>query len=326
MAIYTNQQISDELEFVNRNLTLRYPLASSASLIDENSVQLPDSFLADIKINIGIQDRPGSISYKNTLYISCIKVYPDYSYVEISDDYDKVLVGKSEAIDMSCNMSSTIEERTFNILPTSQEVPVVGSIVVGTCEDIAKMQGTHNLLFSGGKLFPSNVFPVSSVLTGFIIDGEYVTGDVTLEPGDGVNFSYDESTNTIKIEVDRTTTEVPITTNQELIDRIDSVYGGPITHVNGIKIENNDLRITGGDCITVTGSGGNALIISNPCGSPCSTDEAFSDIYNRIAELNQNFITINSMYQSVSDAITQMSSRVATAFSSANNKKIFTLS
>ena len=326
MAIYTNQQISDELEFVNRNMTLRYPLASSATMVDETGTQIPDSFLADLKVNIGVQDRPGEASYKNKLYVSCIRVYPDYAYIDISDDYDNKIVGTSEPIDMTCDVGSSVEERTFGILPVAGDIPLIGSVVVGTCSDISTLQGVHNLDFEAGRLFPSNVFPVSSVLNGFIVNGEYITGDVTLEAGEGVNISYDDTSNTIKIEVDTTSSEAPITTNDDLMDKIISIYGVPITSVNGKQVVGSNLIIRGGDCISVDSSGVNTVVISNPCGTPCATDEAFSDIYNRISELNQNFITINSMYQSVSDALTQMSSRVASSFSSQNNKKIFDLS
>lgn len=307
-------------EFTDRNMTMRYPLIDTATAVSDEGVALPDSFLADLRLSLGAMDRAGDASYRFSLFISSVSVYADYAYVVISDTVTGETIAKSDPISLLLNTGDSIASRTVYIRP-SGDVPVNGTIIIGTCEDIKNLQGVHEFGFSAGQLFPSNILPAESVLSGFYIGGTYVTGDVTIQEGDGVTLSYNAGTNTITINAATTEESSPITSNSGLLDAVTERFGEPVTSINGVTPDNTgNVEIAAVDCLEVTTDmAGHSVTFSNPCGSACASDEFLAETYRRIAEINKNYATLVNLYQSVSGALSQMSSRVAAVFQTETN-------
>lgn len=294
-------------EFIGGNLDKRYPLIDE----DGNSeFRIPDSFLADLKLTIGMMDKPSEDSYTFNTYVSAIKVYPDYIYVEISID-GVGLVAKSDPIPTSLRLGDTVYSRQISIRPVGT-TPVNGTLVIGTCEDIIKYPGAWTISKDHGLIFPANVQFMPSVITGIRVGDDYITGDIVLESDDNIDITYDESTNTIKFSLKNNLTEGPITID-DFLEMVSDKFGKPIITINGIKPDGNgNIQIDPTDCLMVTVDPSTSTIsFYNPCGSTCASEEFMSDTYSRIADLNRNAAVLTSFYSSVSNVLAQMGVRVS---------------
>lgn len=303
-------------EFVDSNMDKRYPLidvyAESGS-----GITIPSSFLVDLKLMIQTMDNPGDSSYRFNMFISEIIVYPDYVHVRISCPVDGVVttVAESDPIPVRLNVGSSIEDRTIRIRPTTT-FPVNGTLVVGTCSDIAKYPGAWDISEEQGSIFPANITIIPEGLTGLVVDGTVVSGDVILEAGDNIDISYDENTNTIKVSVIVSPNEA--FDDSDLLALITEKYGPPVLSVNGVSPDvNGNITLTNEDCLEVrTIPEAHTITISNPCGNTCASETFMSDTYGRISDLNKNMTVLTSFYNSASNTLAQMGVRVASVLES----------
>lgn len=286
-------------EFVDSNLDKRYPLCDSATTV------IPDSFLGDLKICIGAMDFEGTSSYRYNTRISQVRVYPDYIYVDIA--HQDNTIGRSDPIPTSLRLSDSIASRSFVIHPTGA-LPVNGTIVVGSCEDISKMVGVIDVPQGTGDIFPSNVIIMPDSVTSIVVDGHHVTGDIVLEAGEGIDIQYEESSNTITIS--------SVTAGGELTDEqfkqlIIDYFGRPVKTISGVRPDiNGNIGLTPTDCLMVEYNGENhAISFYNPCGEVCASETFMEDTYDRIEDLNRSVSTLQSMYSSVANTLAQMGIR-----------------
>lgn len=292
------------LEYVDSNMDKRYPLLDQYS---SGGFNIPDSFLADIDIMIGERDNPGDDSYRYHTYISSIRVYPDYVYIEIAVA-GKGSVAKSDPIPTTLRAGDTIQDRTIHIRPTA-DTPINGTAVIGTCEDIIKTPGVWEFNEDASAIFPANVHIMPTVINSIQVNGKHVTGDIILDSDDDINIKYDESSNTIKISLNRLANDS--ITDSEFLDMVISEFGRPITTINGVPPSaTGNIQINPTDCLMVT-TGTNSISFYNPCGTTCASEDFMSDTYTRIADLNRSLSVLTSFYSSVSNTLAQMGVRVS---------------
>ena len=299
-------------EFVDSNLDKRYPLTDTDDVTGDSGISIPSSFLADLKLCIGMMDNPGDDSYRFNTSISELLVYPDYVFIRIScptpDGF--VPVAESDPIPTTLNVGNTIEERTFRIRPTST-IPINGTLVVGTCADIIKYPGVWEISEKQGRVFPANIIVMPDTLNGIRIGDTVVTGDITLEAGDNVDISYDATTNTITISV--ITPEEAVITDDDLLNIITEKYGIPIVTINGIRPDvKGNFQIMAEDCLELsTMPSAHTITLKNPCGTTCASESFMADTYTRISDLNKNMTVLSSLYSSASNSLAQMGVRVS---------------
>lgn len=305
-------------EFIEDNLYKRYPLTD---YVDTNSSILPDSFMADIKMCISVMDRPGEDSYRYSIYVSKITVYPDYAYVEFRDIKDNIVIAKTDPIPMRLSMADSVEDRTIMIRPVST-IPVNGTLVVGTCADIKNIKGVHTLPVDEGRLFPSNIIiATDSGVTSITVNNNSLSGDIILEAGEFVKLEHDVDTNTIRVSVD-TSNALDINMSiDDLIEAIKEKYGTPILSVNGITPgEDGDLEILPTDCFMVTTDGPNhSVSFYNPCAPACASYEFVNESLRRIKELNDTMDLLRSFYESTANTLAQMGVRISSVIESNNS-------
>lgn len=291
-------------EFINDNLYKKYPLADVGEYSSEHPI--PDSFMGDLKIIIGTMDKPGDNSYQFNTYVSQINVYPDYIYVYISTEHDGV-IAKSDPIPVNISLTSQMGEREIPIRPVTS-LPVYGSIVVGTCKDIARQQGIINVDIDQGRLFPANVLMLPEVVTGIKVGDSVVSGEVILEAGPGISIDYNKDNNTITFRVSDDVYGGSYD-KEDFLEDIEEEYGKPIVTINGISPdEDGAFRILATDCLMVD-SGVNSITMYNPCGATCESEEFMRDTYTRISDLNKSVATLSSFYTSVTSVLAQLGAR-----------------
>lgn len=286
-------------EFVDSNLDKRYPLCESASSV------IPDSFLGDLKLCIGAMDFEGEFSYRYNTRISQVRVYPDYIYVDIA--YQDNTIGRSDPIPTSLRLSDSISSRSFVIHPTGS-LPVNGTIVVGSCEDISKMVGVIDVPQGAGDVFPSNVIIMPDSVTSIVVDDRHISGDIVLEAGAGIDIQYEEASNTIKISAVTSDNEM---TDEQFKDAIINYFGSPVLAISGVSPNaDGNIDLTPTDCLMVEYSAENhAISFYNPCGEVCASEDFMEDTYDRIEDLNRSVSTLQSMYSSVANTLAQMGIR-----------------
>lgn len=286
-------------EFVDNNLDKRYPLCDSAES------PIPDSFLGDLKVCIGSMDYADEASYRYHTHVSQIRVYPDYIYVDIS--YNGSIIGRSDPIPTSLRLSDSVEDRSFVIHPTGA-LPVNGTIVVGSCDDISKMVGVIEVPQGAGYIFPSNIIIMPTSVTSIVVDNRHISGDIILEAGEGIDIQYEESSNTIKISTVPAGDEI---TDEEFKQLIISQFGRPVMSISGVIPDpDGDIQLKPTDCLMVEYSNDNhSISFYNPCGDTCASEDFMSSTYTRIEDLNRSVATLHSMYSSVANTLAQMGIR-----------------
>jgi hypothetical protein len=297
-------------EFIESNLDKEYPLMDEC--VTAGGFAVPSSFLADLTVCIGLMDNAESSSFRYNTRVSNITVYQDYIYVSISSirDGEEVLIAKSDPIPTSINVGTDIEDKTIILRPAG-DIPINGTIVVGTCEDINKIPGYWDIQEGFGYLFPANVVVVPTTVTGIIVDDHRLTGDIIIEAGDNVAIDYDDRLN--KIIIDTVQSEYTIPEDSDIMEAIVEKFGEPIISINGVTPDSKgNIKITPTDCLSVETSL-HTISFTNPCGTTCASEEFMSDTYIRLSDLNRSYSTLVSFYNSVSNTLAQMGVRVSAA-------------
>lgn len=299
-------------EFIDSNLDKSYPLNDEG--LGAGGFKIPSSFLVDLKLCIGEMDNPGELSYRFNTRISNVTVYSDYVYITISSMYNGSMtpIAKSDPIPTSIIVGDDIDKKTIHINPVG-DVPVNGVVIVGTCQDICKTPGYWDIAETSGYIFPANVIVVPTCVTGLMVDGHRLTGDINLVAGDNVELEVDEDNNAVVIKVVPPDDTDAVFNDEDLIRAITDKYGEPIVTINGMSPDaSGNIKIEPTDCFMVDIRPENSTIVFyNPCGTTCASEEFMSDTYTRISDLNRNIATLISFYNSVSNTLAQMGVRVS---------------
>lgn len=302
-------------EFIDNNMDKEYPFVDRC--LTSGGFSLPTSFIADLKLIIGLEDSAGALSYRYNTRISNVTVFSDYIYVTVSCLIDNIMtvIAKSDPIPTDIGTSDTIERKTIQLNPTGS-IPVNGTVVIGSCQDINKFPGSWGINDEFGYVFPANVCVSSRSVTGVMVDGRILTGIVKLEAGDNITLDYNEASNTITISLNSAyyDDDVPFS-DRDLLDIIIDQYGQPIVAINGVlPSEHGNIDIKPTDCMMIeTNSSAHSISLYNPCGSTCASEDFMQDTYDRISDLNKNYATLVSFYNSVSNVLAQMGVRVSAA-------------
>ena len=307
-------------EFIEDNLYKRYPFMENPKGTD--GFKLPDSFIADIKITISSMDRAGEESYRYSVYVSKVTVYPDYVYVEFSDSVTSKVIARTDPIRMSLSLADTTDERTIIIRPTSN-LPLNGTLVVGTCADLHTMKGVHIMDSDSATVFPSNVLPLMGNIgvLSLAVGDNVATGDVIIEAGKHIDLEYIEDTNTIKISVNPDKDSGINLTSEDIIAALKEKYGAPILSINGVTPDTEGkIDILPTDCFMVTtDNSNNSISFYNPCAPACASYEFINESLRRIKELNDAIDLLRSYYESTANTLAQMGVRVSAVLESRKN-------
>lgn len=278
-------------EWLNSNQHRAYPL-------DESTVGngLPFALLVDaLFLNSGNID-------SDRLYISSVVKSGDNVNISMRGyvDGEDTDFGIVAVLPFSTEIGSRVP-----ITKTTDTYTLAGTLVIGNIDCMNTAKAVITLDEQKGKLFPGCVRSTDETLIGLRVNGVVYTGVVTLEAGDGVEFSVNDENKddvVVKISMKQDIVVPPenmviVDDNTLLAEAVES-YGKPIRTICGVKPdeEGNITFATpvsgdeGEQYVEATGVGVGAisLTIAND-----TTDTKCEDNSLQVESLTQNIGVLN---------------------------------
>ena len=140
-------------------------------------------------------------------------------------------------------------------------------------------------------------------VTGIVVNGERLTGDVTIEAGENVHLDVNTTTNTLTVSLAVDQVE-GIQNKSELIASMSDIYGRPIVSINNIKPDlNGNFTVDSPDgSIAVSGLDYGIALQSN-VGEECCGKEELSGLLENVQTLNEKFGREDAFLQAVEENV-----------------------
>lgn len=273
-----------QAEWLNENSLRAYPFQENSRRIPNDSsgglmdpaYALPNCFLVDAIVSM-----PYTVSQER-LYISSVTLANNVVTVVVSA-YSSI--GFESKIVGSVTSETTVEvNHVVDFVGSGDYQGARGAIVFG---DLGKFSseypdGVFTFDRSQTTLEARCMRPSVRCVSGIratsstnVYSARSLFGDVALIAGTNVRLSYVEGLNAIKIDVD---------SNSGYNEPCDcgGGSGSTIGSINGISV--TDLKIEGGDCISVESSNGR-ITITDTCSKPCAGCEELNFVNTKVNEV-----------------------------------------
>lgn len=189
---------------------------------------------------------------------------------------------------------------------------ISGSLYLGDPDTIMANGGMWDALTpETGKFDLQCIHPYRECFTGFIVNGQRLTGDIIIQAGDGIDI--DVEGNTITISTGASIENQLINNRTELIEAIIDMYGQPILTINGLPPDrdgNFTFEAVDGSCVQVTGKD-YGITISNPCATTCCDSSFLDDVIDNINNLNSKASRLTEYLTSVSSNLNSLANELA---------------
>lgn len=317
----------NNVEWLNNNMHRNYPLKDDCSAISSTGMYMPTSFLVDMNISISDtgDDSANLRFFLSRIINTGINAKVVISYQSPAGLFFECLI--SEDIPLSLTASDSIEDRLFNLVPTStipdEYIDVFNTakanLIVGTCSDIY-ISGGMEFDYDTAVISPMTINIVSINKTSTIDSVTFldyngneigtVTDDFVIQAGNGIDISIDYSGEFPVVSIHRVEdSSTSIMSVDDIVNAVKTSLGNPITSINGVTPINGNVTILGQSCTTIT-SGAGSISISNPCSQPCCTgNEAENNA--AINTLNDYATRLIQYFESMSTIVTSLQSRLS---------------
>ena len=300
-------------EWLNTNLSRAFPFAESTG---GSSKALPSSFLVN-----------GFLLYDCSALGE--KVVIDSAFVHcVKCDDQGVRIG------ITCK-ASTNEEYPFDdllfisygsernagipFMSESNGVILSGKFIVGDARVMERYSGVYELDSSSGELCPSILHDISGLYVSALKVGDvYLTGEVELISGAGIEFSANEETNTLtitntKYDIGKST----ITNDEQLLEAAVKDFGTPIKKINGeypdadgnFSFIGSTSSLAGYDSIIVSETG-NGTVTLELKKDPCVDDDTIDTLSTKLEQLNERCSRINSSQLALDTAVNNLATQL----------------
>lgn len=322
------------LEYLNQNMHRNYPIQDTCIVVSEDGTYLPSSFLVDMKLNIPVDIGDTTTIDTTKFFVSAVNHYSASVQVVISYQYDD-----NHSFECACSSAivtgtgSTPYPTVVSLTPASG-IPddaaynalrgLSGELYIGSTEELVNM-GSLKFTMLTAPINPTCITKtalITNIVTNITVlgsDGQAVatvTGNVTLQAGDGIKFTWDATHGLLTVAVDEEWLADEVRAIME--DSESAVSNNPIRKINGIRPDNNgNFVISGLDCTNVNGSGAHGISIDNPCSRPCCSEESgdlvdIKDSQSQLAEnVNRISQSLDSFILSLNNVETRLPSLVA---------------
>ena len=299
-----------------------FPLADQASGKSLGGSQLPQSFLLDLfilmpsKLNQNIQ---------GLFYISELN--------DLNSGFQLVINYKNGDIDIPCAIcagipktltaTSTIQSRTFllaAIQHTQQQLqanPWLNKISGNVCAGFTKDYSGGSLQFTpqGAQIHASCIHYLGGDhLQAIQLDGRYMTGIVTLQAGEGIQFQF-QGDNTIKVSIERGyLQQIASGSVSDYVINQGGSIGTPVRSINGILPDSSgNITLSAVDCVQLGGVQ-HGITINNPCAKPCcsTTDTSMTRLDTSIELLKEEHKLLRQYYINMSNVVNYMQANLST--------------
>jgi len=320
------------LEWLNQNMHSNYPIVDSCVVKSTTGEYLPSSLIVDLSLVMA--PLPDTDAYSR-FFISAIERAE--STIRIAISYkppggDAFVCAVSGTIPLALRAGSSIEEKTFMLVPSGTTIPeaykqllgITGMLVIGTCLDIQN-KGSYYMDYAASTILSTRIIQIPAGLNSVtVMDAEDNVLDTfidnfTIRAGDGIELSVTQEGDTKVLQINRVeTSEEANATYKTIEDVLDAIYaqlGSPIRRINGISPDSfGNLYVAGVDCTEVkaTTSG---ISISNPCSKPCCTDADTADAKAALQSLDSAKTHLMGYFEALGSNINAMQSRLSSLIS-----------
>lgn len=237
-------------EFMNANSHRAYPFNTLNSI--------DTTLFLDLRV---IVDKPSDVG---DLHISEVNNNPSTVVVTFSCDED-ILVG---TVTLDKELLSVGSQQSFVLRNADKYILVEGTLYIG---DINCLESSHTLTSTTGAIYPGCIWSANSWCRGLVINGQLLTGVVSLEAGEGMEFTLTSSSDdetivsltskgVLNANVFPSYTDYTEEVNtyiennwSSIVKDMEETYGKPITSINGVSpdaegnitISSSTLDITG---------------------------------------------------------------------------------
>jgi hypothetical protein len=246
--------------------------------------QIPDTLILDLSLSAsGNADERFYISaFTNNLF-SCTIQMAEYLTGEVAGSF---------FVDFNTHKLND----TYYLNGIGVYSGATGKVTIGSPDDL-QLQPAGQFLFlnTSTEVEPKVVVPglmgVSSIT---YIDAEgtsaTLTGDVTMNARTNTIFTYNQTLNSIAIDVGDNLGLNQICTKTNCIQKINGVTPDPST---------GNISLIGVDCIQIASSSAYTLQFNDSCCTPCSGCSDLSTLTTRLTSLENSFIDLKNYYNTL---------------------------
>jgi len=303
-------------EWLDRNLTRQFPLDDSAEALDiTGTFRIPTTFMVDMFLTIP-PDTDNTLYYVKALTVRRYTIDVEIGYDGAGEE---LLIGKFTKIpcDAALNSSYDFEPSPQTDSSYKPFTIMTGTLIVGKTEEILKYPGRWLFQSDGTPILSTRASEGLAAVRSFKVGTQIFTGDIALREGSGVTLtpSYDSVNDRTVITISANIADsgelaIPITDDASILANLTSLYGTPVTSVNGIKPDvSGNFTLQPIDCTEFTPIEG-GVRVENPCSKPCCDKSDLDDAYTAISELNLRYARMEGYYQSLSRNINELQARL----------------
>lgn len=299
-------------EFLNDNAHRAYPFNAS---VNDNGV--PPALILDLGI-IATEELPNnsdSTDNNNVTYIS--KIVTDGVHIRF---YMSALIG-GVPVDFGCVATADASASPYSrielatVVNSSYNIIFEGFIVLGDLSLLTKLPPVITLDAAAGRIYTGCIQHMTQWVAGLNVNGQILSGIVTLEAGPGVDFEVDLTTNTVKIGCSGA---IPpensiIIDDTTLLREITNLYGTPISTINSVAVNGGDWTISTaeGDGLSVEiNNDAHSITITNELAEACCGKEDIEYIVNNISALNERVGILQAFHTQLETNLNSLSAQM----------------
>lgn len=303
-------------EFLNENANRSYPFSVA------NAV--PTALIVDFGAVVSdlVPDNTGDVE-ENALYIN-----------KVVTDGITVGVGLGALIDGTAKDFGTVAtisvgqdtNQQVNFKVVSDGMVIEGFVTFGTTLCAPSMPPVITLDATTGLVYSGCLQKLTEWIMGFKVGDTTLSGVVELVAGPGIEINADQSTG--KITITCTGAAVPvgnadIVDDQTLLGEIVSLYGAPITQINGesivtsggdgawtIGVVPGDDNPYGNTLQVTTDPETSTIEIADTNATACCTQDQINTLVNNIGELNTRVGTLEGLQTQLETNINTVSTQL----------------
>ena len=323
-------------EWYTENASRRFPLAT---LVPEGAViptgldnagqVLPNSLLIGIQMIVPrtmLAARPAGSTYPYDSLADNYRIYLS-SVVITLDKVEIVFSTKSGKNVAKAVWSPSLELQGLPVHGVQiAPIPVTDDDNIGTNKisgfvflgpDSMWKASAGVYMYSGDNIYNSMVsescigVDADDHVTGIIVDGERMTGDITIVAGDNVHLDVDTTNNILTVSFAADQID-GIHNVSELIESVSEVYGEPIVSINNIKPDiNGDFTIESPDGTVGITELDNGIALQSSTGEECCDKSALDPLLENVQALNEKFGREDTFLKSVEENVNALQNELS---------------
>ena len=296
-------------EYLNENAHRYYPFVNANAV--PTGLILDCCLLTTTNVPNNATDQDAEVTYISQLVSdgTSLRIYLqtssyDFGCIAIADTSQPLVVGG-------------VVGRRSEIKYAADGYVIQGYIITGDLEYLLpRMPPSITLTKETGRLYTNCILHMSQWLTGFQVGDETLTGLVDIVAGPGISLSVNNNTITIACTGATLPPDNQIIQNDvSLLETITSLYGYPITHINGVAITEGGawtLAVNQDEGLVISvDNDTHTITINNPSAKACCTADEIATLTSNIAALNERVITIQSLQNQLETNLNIISTQLA---------------